>query len=166
MSDASPETTDDGRYIIAGGRRWRATDPGIPENLRTELVSELMRARRSVKDGTAGSRNDVHEAKIALGERGEEWWSEPTSQGLRQRITAAINALLRAREGKTVCPSDAARIVGGESWRQHMDAVRDVAWDRCDEGAWVVLQKGEPASRDARGPIRIGVGPKAARVEE
>ncbi|MFD3568670.1 hypothetical protein [Streptomyces sp. NPDC058667] len=26
-----PEHTADGRYIVVGGRRWRATDPDVPE---------------------------------------------------------------------------------------------------------------------------------------
>ena len=43
------ERTPDGRYIVVGGRRWRASDTGIPDNLRSELVGELMRARRAVR---------------------------------------------------------------------------------------------------------------------
>ena len=26
-----PERTPDGRYIVVDGRRWRATDPSLPE---------------------------------------------------------------------------------------------------------------------------------------
>ena len=32
-----PESTDDGRFIVVDGRRWRATDPAIPEARRDEL---------------------------------------------------------------------------------------------------------------------------------
>lgn len=33
---------------MVGGRRWRASDPSIPEALRQELVDELMGARRAL----------------------------------------------------------------------------------------------------------------------
>ena len=77
-----PEKTPDGRYVIIDGRRWRATDPSIPEERRQELVNELMAARRDV--GAAKRKGDeraekearsrVHAAKGALGERGKPWW--------------------------------------------------------------------------------------------
>ncbi|MBE7162693.1 MAG: DUF3253 domain-containing protein, partial [Williamsia herbipolensis] len=44
------ETTPDGRYVVIDGRRWRATDPGVPDRLAKELVAELMAARRAVRD--------------------------------------------------------------------------------------------------------------------
>lgn len=75
-------TTPDGRYFIVAGRLWRATDPTIPENRRQELVSDLMNARRAVKDAKAGRRDlgdaraAVDAAKIALGERGKVWWDD------------------------------------------------------------------------------------------
>lgn len=40
-NDESPERTPDGRWLITGGRRWRASDPAIPEPLRAELVDGL-----------------------------------------------------------------------------------------------------------------------------
>ena len=80
-----PERTPDGRYIVVDGRRWRASDPGLPEERRQALVDELMDARRAVgaakRDGDAAAeraaRNRVHAAKVALGERGTPWWVEP-----------------------------------------------------------------------------------------
>lgn len=80
-----PERTPDGRYIVVNGRRWRASDPGLPEHRRQELVNELMDARRAVGaarragDATAerAARDRVHAAKVALGERGTPWWEEP-----------------------------------------------------------------------------------------
>ena len=77
-----PEKTPDGRYVIIDGRRWRATDPSIPEDRRHELVNELMSARRAVgaskRKGDAKAekkaRSRVHAAKVALGERGKPWW--------------------------------------------------------------------------------------------
>ena len=76
------ERTDDGHWVVIDGRRWRATDPSIPEERRQELVRELMSARSAVgwakRKGDAGAeraaRDRVHAAKVALGERGPKWW--------------------------------------------------------------------------------------------
>ena len=43
------ERTDDGRYLVIDGRRWRATDPLVPEARRHELQSVLMAWRRDVR---------------------------------------------------------------------------------------------------------------------
>jgi len=80
-----PERTPDRRYIVVDGRRWRASDPGLPPERRDELVRELMSARRAVGaakqagDPVAerAARDRVHAAKVALGERGTPWWIEP-----------------------------------------------------------------------------------------
>ncbi len=69
---------------IIDGRKWRATDPSIPEERRKELVSELMSARRAVgaakregdEQAEREARDRVHAAKVALGERGEPWWED------------------------------------------------------------------------------------------
>ena len=79
---AEPERTPDGHYVVIDGRRWRATDPSIPEERRQELVNELMSARRAVgaakkagdEDAERAARKRVNAAKVALGERGEPWW--------------------------------------------------------------------------------------------
>ncbi|WP_220473245.1 DUF3253 domain-containing protein [Corynebacterium falsenii] len=172
-----PERTDDGHYIIVNGRKWRATDPNIPPNLESELVAELMNARRAVKEQGDAARFRVQDAKVALGERGEKWW-EPTDEGVAARIAAAIRTLLRKRdEGKTICPSDAARVAGsgtgagGENgdgeggWRNYMDLARSVAADMATTGEIIVMQSGEPIPdgmrlQDISGPIRLARGPK------
>ncbi|SER75884.1 hypothetical protein [Corynebacterium cystitidis] len=105
-----PERTEDGRYIIVDGKKWRASDPSIPENLRQQLVNEMMDARRLVKTNPDAARPRVQDAKVALGERGEAWW-EPTDEGQRERLAATIRALLRRRDGKTICLSEATRVV-------------------------------------------------------
>ena len=79
-----PEKTPDGRYVIIDGRRWRASDPNLPEERRQELVRELMKARRDVgaalkardEAAEAEARARVHAAKVALGERGPKWWEK------------------------------------------------------------------------------------------
>ncbi len=160
MAGPDTERTPDGRYVVVDGRRWRATDPGIPERLRTELVAELMAARRAVRSEGDAARHRVQDAKVALGERGEPWWEEGTPEGRAERAAAAYRTLLRHRPEGTTCPSEAARIVGGDSWRSRSAEVRDLAWDLADAGVVRVLQKGEAVERGAKGPIRVGRGPR------
>lgn len=149
------EHTDDGRYIVVGGRRWRATDPSIPEKLRTELVRALMTGRREVKARGDTARVMVHDAKVALGERGDPWW-EPTDEGTRRRLEATIRTLLRSRGTGSICPSDAARVVGGDGWRDHMETARSVAFELREKGIVAVTQKGRRVDgTDVSGPIRI-----------
>ena len=162
---SDPATDDDQRYLVVNGRRWRRSDPAIPEPLRAELVAELMAARREV--GAAGRAGDdsakaaararVQDAKTALGERGTPWWEAVPPGGHTARIEAAIRTLLRHRAGTTICPSDAARVVGGERWRTLMPEVREVAFDLARDGALTVRQRGAEVTdfEALRGPIRL-----------
>jgi Protein of unknown function (DUF3253) len=73
-------------------------------------------------------------------------------------MRATILDLARQRgPSKTICPSDAARAVGGKDWRELMDQARDVARALAREGNVEITQKGEVLDPDAtwRGPIRI-----------
>lgn len=154
------EHTPDGHHIVVDGRRWRATDPSIPEKFRQELVDELMSARRAVKTAEPDARRRVHDAKTALGERGEAWWGEQTDAGFADRAAATIRALTRKRSESSICPSDVARAIGGESWRSRLDDVRQVAAELAARDEIVVTQKGETVRiEDARGPVRIRRGP-------
>ncbi|MBE7325206.1 DUF3253 domain-containing protein [Nocardioides sp. Y6] len=160
---AEVERTEDGRHVVVDGRRWRASDPAIPEALRQELVDELMSARRAVRttdeQAKVAARGRVQDAKVALGERGHPWWEAPTDEARTVRITATIRALLRKRDGKSICPSDVARVVGGEAWREEMPRVRAVAGDLAARGELTVTQKGHTVTVDAGGPIRLARGP-------
>lgn len=166
-ADGGPVATQDGHHIVVDGRRWRSTDPAIPEKLRLELVAELMAARRTVgtargdENATTAARARVQDAKVALGERGEPWWETPTEAGLRDRLAAAMRTLLRHRDpGATICPSDAARVVGGEGWRTAMEPARDVARELAGTGILEVRQRGRPVElEDVKGPIRLARGP-------
>lgn len=152
MARTDVDRTEDGRWIVVDGRRWRATDPSIPEPLRQELVNELMAARRG------RHRARTNDAKVALGERGPRWWDPPTDAGDRARLAAAIRALTRHRgPDKTICPSDAARAVGGDRWRDLVATARAVARELAGEGTIEVVQKGQPidAGGPWRGPIRL-----------
>ena len=158
------ERTPDGHHVVVDGRRWRATDTSIPDPLRAELVKELMRARRLVRTRGDEVRPFVQDAKVALGERGEPWWEEPTEAGRRERLAATIRALLRHRGSSTICPSDAARVVGGEGWRDVMPVARDVARELHEAQVVEVQQGGERVDpQHARGPVRIAAGPALER---
>ena len=87
-----------------------------------------------------------------------EGTEDSTETSVRDRLEAAVLALASQRgPEKTICPSDAARAVGGEQWRSQMDAARDVARSLAREGRIDVLQKGERLDPDEewRGPIRL-----------
>jgi hypothetical protein len=148
---------DDDRFLVVDGRRWRRSDPAIPDALRTELVSELMAARRAVRTDP-GARPRVQDAKVALGERGRPWWEPVDDAAVRERAAAAIRALLRHRAGRTICPSDVARVIGGDRWRTATATVREVAAELAEAGEVVASQRGEPVSlRSARGPVRLAL---------
>lgn len=153
------ERTPDGHFLIIDGRRWRASDPGIPDKLRQELVDELMSARRGVKAREETSRTRVDDAKVALGERGDPWWEELSAETMNVRIEATIKALLRHRGDSSICPSDVARVVDGEQWRRRMDEVRGVVGVLAEAEQVVVTQKGEAVDiASAKGPVRIAKG--------
>ncbi|HTV17952.1 MAG TPA: DUF4385 family protein [Polyangiaceae bacterium] len=75
-------------------------------------------------------------------------------------IIQAIRRLLRERAaGATLCPSEVARALDADNWRQHMSAVRAAAVELAEAGEVVILQRGhEVDAKRARGPIRIGHG--------
>ena len=89
-----PARTPDGRYLVIDGRRWRASDPAIPEERRAELTRILMAWRREVRrtkgsDTEQDSRAGVQAAKVALGERGTPWW-EQSDEERRARWSAEV----------------------------------------------------------------------------
>jgi hypothetical protein len=83
-------------------------------------------------------------------------------------ILSHAERLLNARQyPKTICPSEIARAfstaelqtLGASQWRDAMDAVRRVMWDKRQAGEVEVMQKGEvvhvESLEDIRGPIRV-----------
>ena len=72
---------------------------------------------------------------------------------LEQKI---IELLEQRALSSTICPSDAARAVGDDDWRELMDASRSAAGRLVARGEVEITQGGEPVDlATARGPIRI-----------
>ncbi len=100
------ERTPDGRYVVIGGRRWRATDPMLPGPAADVLRHELMAARRAVGAARRAvdpvaerrARDRVQRAKVGLGERGTPWW-EQSAEERRARWEAAVAAVPAAHPG-------------------------------------------------------------------
>lgn len=70
------EPTEDGRYVVVDGRRWRTADPALPDDVRARLLHHLGAARSGVRTAAddaarTGARARVQVAKTGLGERGD-----------------------------------------------------------------------------------------------
>jgi Protein of unknown function (DUF3253) len=74
---------------------------------------------------------------------------------------ATIIRLLESRDpGKTICPSDAARDLDSENFRELMPTVRSAARDLVAAGRIDVTQGGQVVDLDsARGAIRLRLRP-------
>jgi hypothetical protein len=83
-------------------------------------------------------------------------------------ILSHASRLLDARQyPKTICPSEIARAfsapelqcLGAAEWRDTMEAVRQVMWEKREAGEVEVMQRGEVVDverlEDIRGPIRV-----------
>ncbi len=77
-------TTSDGRYFVVRGRLWRCSNPALSVEENQRWTAALMRARRATGSAMRSgdlearerARQQVDEAKIALGERGAPWWTD------------------------------------------------------------------------------------------
>ncbi len=74
-----------------------------------------------------------------------------------QQLEATILELLAARAAaSTICPSEAARAVGGDNWRDLMEPARRAARRLVDAGEVQITQRGSVVDpSNAKGPIRI-----------
>ncbi len=81
----------------------------------------------------------------------------PAHDPSAEDLEAAILDLLAQRAPTaTICPSDVARAVGGDTWRRLMDPVRQAARHLVDQGEVEITQGGQAIDPEtARGPIRI-----------
>lgn len=163
--------TEDGHHVVINGRRWRATDPGLTEEVAAVLRRELMSARRAVgvatraadERGERAARDRVQAAKVALGERGTPWWEQDDDERQERwrplvdelRLQDAILELVNSRD-TTVCPSEVARKVGGEDWRPLMEPTRAAARKLVEAGRIEITQHGEAVDPAAvKGPVRL-----------
>jgi hypothetical protein len=74
------------------------------------------------------------------------------------RLRAAIVALARHRgPTSSICPSDAARAVGGDGWRELTAQSRAIAFALAGDGDVEITQRGNAIDPEApsRGPVRI-----------
>jgi hypothetical protein len=74
-----------------------------------------------------------------------------------QKLEDEIRRLLSRRAiDATICPSDVARSVGDEDWRDLMEPVRQAARRLTDAGEVEITQGGQVVDiATAKGPIRI-----------
>ncbi len=90
------ERTDDGRFVVVDGRRWRTADPSLPDEVRERLLHHLgvgrsgVRAAKSAGDdaAVAAARAKVQLAKVGLGERGTAWWDQSDAERTERWETA------------------------------------------------------------------------------
>lgn len=80
------------------------------------------------------------------------------SERLRQGI---VDKLATRAAESSICPSEVARELGGDEWRELMPQVRAAAAQLSDEGT-VVATQGDTRvdAQSARGPIRLRRGPQ------
>jgi hypothetical protein len=79
----------------------------------------------------------------------------------RTRIADTIRRLVAARgAASSLCPSEVARTLFADRWREAMQAVRDVARQLAADGEIAITQRGRPVDPRGvwRGPIRLTVG--------
>ncbi len=74
--------------------------------------------------------------------------------GLKQEILARLR---ERRAGATVCPSEVARAVALDGWRELLPAVREAAAALAAEGQIEITHNGEalPPGRAPDGPVRL-----------
>jgi hypothetical protein len=73
--------TPDRRYFVVRGRLWRLSNPGLDAATHQRLVSDVLEARRAVREAKdsmqrIAARLKADAAKRALGERGDVWWRD------------------------------------------------------------------------------------------
>ena len=77
----------------------------------------------------------------------------PVDEQLEQTV---LELLAKVRRGGTICPSEAARAVGGEDWRDLMEPARQAARRLVAAGRVEITQGGrvvDPST--AKGPVRV-----------
>jgi hypothetical protein len=77
-------------------------------------------------------------------------------------IRSTLLALAATRQGKSFCPSEAARSLA-DNWRPLMPAIRQCAADLANLGLLTATRRGQPVDPLASGgPIRLSLPPDSA----
>lgn len=76
----------------------------------------------------------------------------------------AILSLVAARNGKTICPTEAARLVGADGWRRVLPLIRQTAVHLARTGQISIYRHNKPVDPTSfRGVYRLGPpAPQAA----
>jgi len=73
-------------------------------------------------------------------------------------LNAVLSLATKRGPCKSTCPSEIARLLFPQNWRNQMKAVRDVAIDLHKQGRVVITQNGKPVDIERiKGPIRIKI---------
>ena len=104
-TSSRPLITPDRRYFVVRDRLWRATNPELSPELRSDLVKRLMAARREKGSAMRASdtiareaaRQAIDDIKKKLGERGEPWWTDGAPDLNRKMVRNTIYAEWYAR---------------------------------------------------------------------
>ncbi|KAK3985274.1 hypothetical protein QBC44DRAFT_345418 [Cladorrhinum sp. PSN332] len=102
-SRSAPRTTQDGHHVIVKGRKWRATDPSVPDEAVAELKYYLAMGRSGIREPQKGQPPDEEKikllrhtaalSKVGLGQRGKpEWWND-TDENRKERWESALACL-------------------------------------------------------------------------
>jgi hypothetical protein len=79
-------------------------------------------------------------------------------QGQKDISTTILTVAENRGPDKSTCPSEIARMLFPDDWREHMKDVVDEAIDLHNQGKVVITQKGEPVDvGHIKGPVRIKI---------
>lgn len=79
-------------------------------------------------------------------------------QHYKQIETTILSTAIHRGAEKSTCPSEIARMLFPDGWRQHMKDVLAVAIDLHNKGSVVITQKGTTVDvKNIKGPVRIRV---------
>ena len=88
-------------------------------------------------------------------------YGPPPPRALPSAEALAAEILRQAAErgaGKSICPSEVARALGGEDWHPLMTPVRNAAVALAQQGRLLILRKGKPVEPEGvKGVIRLAV---------
>ncbi|MCF0057164.1 DUF3253 domain-containing protein [Dyadobacter sp. CY356] len=72
--------------------------------------------------------------------------------------TTILSTAIHRGTEKSTCPSEIARRLFPDIWRNHMKDVLEVAIDLHNKGRVLITQKGIPVDvKDIKGPVRIKI---------